>query len=963
MKILHIDLKPVGDQYAEFRFFWDNPNDYQSRQLPLAEIASLIQKAETDYYTKLPEKYTKTGQALYNWLDGSDRSLQREIAKHWRSGIVLAIAATERLAHLPWEVLHDSKSFLVDLRPAIIPIRWVKDENSKQLTLEDAPADRALNVLFMATDPEPPPPEITKKLDFDAEEADILSATKRQPLCLTVEESGCVTELGYLLKDYDQSHFDVIHLTGHAIFQEGEPCFITETEFGEAEYSSAEDIATQLQFQLPKLIFLSGCNTGYSRDAGAVPSMTERLLNQGATAVLCWGQRVLDTDATATAAVLYQELSGGMTVTQALALTYQTLLKKQARDWHLLRLYVTQTLPSALVKRGRKPVPRSSVVEEFVDSEKKLRVATRETFVGRRRQLQNCLRILKTFSQEIGVLIYGMGGLGKSTIAARLCDRLSEHEKIVWWRQIDESSLVSQLADKLKTSEQRTVLRESTQELKYRLKDVLSELNQTNEKPFLLIFDDFEWNLEHRQGNYILTTQVAEILKALVWAIKETHTKDRIIITCRYDFKSDLNEFFYKQPLESLKQSDLEKKLNRLKGFNATEIEQNLIKRAKTLADGNPRLLEWLNDEVLLQPDAKIKLDQLELNPQEWKGRIIWEELYEQLDQSIERIVSQCLVFRIPVPISILEAVCESISDYKKQLSRVVELGLIEVSPELEEANRVYRISRILPHIIPNIKLPEAPKVYSLHQKAHEKLHHLWGVEENRSKEKWQEIFRLKFANRENYERFRQGFSQMLAVQYNPEADEAFESELRKCTRELVEDGLCEVLENYLKEEQWKEADEETAWIFYQVMVKKDYKNWVVLLNNFPCKTLREINWLWLQNSNNKFGISIQREIYQSLGGTGEYDSAVWDKFGERIGWKQEDWLTYNQVIGIGKNCLLPTSKSIQYPASLPLLIYTKWNEGCGWGLVLSWGLGEPNVKIAGRSLAYCEVSVAVLGV
>ncbi len=77
MKILHLDLKLVGNNYAEFRYFWDNPNENQPHQLPLAEIADLIQRAETDYYTRLPEDYAKTGQALYNWLDGSNRNLQR----------------------------------------------------------------------------------------------------------------------------------------------------------------------------------------------------------------------------------------------------------------------------------------------------------------------------------------------------------------------------------------------------------------------------------------------------------------------------------------------------------------------------------------------------------------------------------------------------------------------------------------------------------------------------------------------------------------------------------------------------------------------------------------------------------------------------------------------------------------------------------------------------------------------
>jgi hypothetical protein len=31
-----------------------------------------------------------------------------------------------------------------------------------------------------------------------------------------VEESGSLTELGYLIDDYGKGYFDVLHLTGHA---------------------------------------------------------------------------------------------------------------------------------------------------------------------------------------------------------------------------------------------------------------------------------------------------------------------------------------------------------------------------------------------------------------------------------------------------------------------------------------------------------------------------------------------------------------------------------------------------------------------------------------------------------------------------------------------------------------------------------------------------------------------------
>ncbi|MDZ8257754.1 CHAT domain-containing protein [Nostoc sp. ChiQUE01b] len=490
MQTLHLDLKPVDENYVELRYFIDNPNQYEKRSLPLSEIADLIKLAERDYYVAdLPEDYTVTGRRLYNWLDGSDRWLQPLLDKHRGEGIVLAIATAGKLAYLPWEVLHDGTNFLVE--QAIVPVRWVSNSAVKKLTIDGEPENRALQVLFMATSPL----DVKPVLDFEGEEARILEATKRQPLALTVEESGCLSELGYLVDGYDREYFDVLHLTGHATFQDGQPRFITETEIGEAFYASAGDIAQELQFRLPKLIFLSGCRTGQAGNSGSVPSMAEELLKSGAKAVLGWGQKVLDPDATAAAAALYQELSAGKQITEAVASTYQALIKNKARDWHLLRLYAAGNLPSSLVTplrtRGRKPAPLPSVTTRFLDSAGKVKVATRESFVGRRRQLQSCLRVLTQSSDEVGVLIYGMGGLGKSSLAARLCDRLPNFERVVWVGRIDEGSLVSCLAEKLDDNEQRKSLQNYEEELRFRLRRVFQQLHE-EAKPFLLVLDDFE---------------------------------------------------------------------------------------------------------------------------------------------------------------------------------------------------------------------------------------------------------------------------------------------------------------------------------------------------------------------------------------------------------------------------------------------------------------------------------------
>ena len=592
MKILHISLTLQGQDYVSLRYFWDNPANYKEHRLPLAEIKGLSDKVETDYYTRLSVDYATTGQTLYNWLDKSDRILANALNQPYPQGLIVAIATDEGLAHLPWEVLHDGHSFLVERTPPIIPVRWVS--NGQPIATTNSPQNRPLNVLFMATSPL----EVEPELDYEAEEGKILEVTARTPIDLRVEESGCLTELSYVVREYETGYFDIFHLTGHATHNyDKKPYFLTEDEYGNRVDSSTADIYNALEFRFPSLIFLSGCRTGYSAD-GAVPSMAEELLNMGATAVLGWGQNVRDTDATAAASQLYWELSQGGTVTQALSSTYRTLIQQKTPDWHKLRLYVANTLPEALVTtlrtRGRKQLPKPSTTAEFRDDENRLRVARREDFVGRRRQLQNCLRSLKTDFDKVGILIYGMGGWGKSTIASRLWDRLPEHEKTLWWREIDEYKLIKKLKDKLIKPAQLELiphLENSQIELKSRLSYLFGQLAEMGAKPFLLILDDFEWNLEPRAGRYILKPQAAPILEALVEAIQETGTNNRIIITCRYDFDSDLLEYFYKQGLQPLKGSELAKKLNRLENFQSDKLPQYLRERALNLADGNPRLL------------------------------------------------------------------------------------------------------------------------------------------------------------------------------------------------------------------------------------------------------------------------------------------------------------------------------------------------------------------------------------
>ncbi|MEA5471310.1 serine/threonine-protein kinase [Spirulina sp. 06S082] len=100
-------------------------------------------------------------------------------------------------------------------------------------------------------------------------------------------------------------------------------------------------------------------------------------------------------------------------------------------------------------------------------------------------------------------------------------------------------------------------------------------------------------------------------------------------------------------------------------------------------------------------------------------------------------------------------------------------------------------------------------------------------------------------------------------------------------------------LEALLKGGKWREADEETGKVMCQVAGREEERCLnTESIDNFPCEDLRAIDQLWIKYSKGRFGFSVQKRIYQSLGGTREYDEEIWQKFGDRVGWRRK-WRLY----------------------------------------------------------------------
>ena len=90
-------------------------------------------------------------------------------------------------------------------------------------------------------------------------------------------------------------------------------------------------------------------------------------------------------------------------------------------------------------------------------------------------------------------------------------------------------------------------------------------------------------------------------------------------------------------------------------------------------------------------------------------------------------------------------------------------------------------------------------------------------------------------------------------------------------------------LRNFLKDGQWREADQETARVMLKAFNRKE--GWLIPkdIEKFPCQDLRTIAQLWVKYSNGHFGFSVQKRIFLEVKVTSGKD--VWKKFYKRLDW------------------------------------------------------------------------------
>ncbi|MEL6989245.1 MAG: GUN4 domain-containing protein, partial [Bacteroidota bacterium] len=107
-----------------------------------------------------------------------------------------------------------------------------------------------------------------------------------------------------------------------------------------------------------------------------------------------------------------------------------------------------------------------------------------------------------------------------------------------------------------------------------------------------------------------------------------------------------------------------------------------------------------------------------------------------------------------------------------------------------------------------------------------------------------------------------------------------------------------EKLKNLLAHREWKDADYETYCLMIQTVGKEEGQELDIEdLEDFPQEELQILDKMWTSYSKGKWGFSIQKDIYSSVGGNKKYSGKAWQTFCDRIGWQRNSlYISYDML-------------------------------------------------------------------
>ena len=667
---MNLQIKIDKPAKAKQRSVFINDHHKPDYFLKEDELQDLLQQAHYGSWGKDSKNGKELGQQLFNLLNRNNGQLQNALEQCTKKDeeLFIYLNLPSDLTEIPFELLY-YQDFIV-LQPKVHLVRLVK-EKKKVIKTEDRP----LKILFVAASP------LDLKhatLHFEKEEDNIFKITKKYPIDFQVEDTGSLDGIEHTL--YEIKGTDILHISGHAGHDKKlGPVFCMEDEIGKIDEVTPDKLFKAIKDIPPKILFLSGCSTGKKDKNMGVESFAYQMVEKGIPIVLSWGLPVSDIGATSFAGVLYEKLSKGSPLGYALK-EARLSLKDRYHPWPLMRLFSNGTQCQALVEKAQnilKKTTRQVIHKNLKDSSVRI---LDKGFVGRRRQLQKSLAVLKNkepYSDKYGILIHGPAGVGKSCLAGRIFERQTLYDIIVLRGKLEQTYIIHEFKAYFDKKGHTKALTIWGADLSYeeKIKQLFRTLFQ--EKNIIIYFDDFEDNLFCENDTWYLKSEFINNFRPFLQFIDYADNQSKITITSRYPFELQAEgenlskKFLADISLMSFTGPDENKKI-----FNLPHIiKSEHLDLYRQFGHGNPRLLDWL--DTIAAEEEKYDLKELKKNlkgkEEDYIRTYLADIMAKAEGTDFQQFLYHSAVYRLPVEAKALEKFSN-----KRLLQIGVDLTLFE---------------------------------------------------------------------------------------------------------------------------------------------------------------------------------------------------------------------------------------------------------------------------------------------